>query len=199
MAPWWARQLAVFGSISPSSASGRILWIRSLAEMNSIEGHPTLQFSSARASARWSRAGSSASVQAIVSFVVLVAGIVLAPTMVIGAWLRRRSIDYRPFFAYAVILFAFSALVSAVHVPNGTFIHSAIALAPQATILALEGVVVAVAWVAARRHWNAAQASRTFAGRCGRADRSRRRLVQRLDQARSGRASVTSRWPPATR
>ena len=42
MAPWWARQLAVFGSISPSSASGRILWIRSLAEMNSIEGHPTL-------------------------------------------------------------------------------------------------------------------------------------------------------------
>ena len=42
MAPWWARQLAVFGSISPSSASGRILWIRSLAEMNSIEGRPTL-------------------------------------------------------------------------------------------------------------------------------------------------------------
>ena len=71
--------------------------------------------------------------------------------MVVGAWLRRRSPDFAPFFVYAAILFAFSALVSAVHVPNGTFIHSAIALAPQATILALEGVVAAVAWVAARR------------------------------------------------
>ena len=162
MAPWWARQLAVFGSISPSSASGRILWIRSLAEMNSIEGHPTLQTFLGQGLGSLVESRLVGFGQAIVSFVVLVAGIVLAPTMVIGAWLRRRSIDYRPFFAYAVILFAFSALVSAVHVPNGTFIHSAIALVPQATILALEGVVVAVAWVAARRHWNAAQASRTF-------------------------------------
>ena len=104
--------------------------------------------------------------QAVVSFIVLVAGIVLAPTMAIGAWLRRRSIDYRPFFAYAVILFAFSALVSAVHVPNGTFIHSAIALVPQATILALEGIVAAVVWLAARRHWNARRrAGRSWPGR----------------------------------
>jgi hypothetical protein len=51
---------------------------------------------------------------------------------------------------YALILFAFSALVSAVHVPNGTFIHSAIALAPQAYILALEGVVAVAAWLGLR-------------------------------------------------
>ena len=65
--------------------------------------------------------------------------------------------DFGPFFAYAGLLFAFSTLVSAVHVPGGTFIHSAVALAPHAYVLALEGIAVAVGWVAARRRtWNAA-------------------------------------------
>ena len=163
MAPWWARQLAVFGSLSPSSASGRILFIRSLDEMNSIEGHPTLQTFLGQGLGSLVSSRLIGFVQAVESFVVLVAGVVLAPTMVVGAWVRRRSPAYRPFFVYSAILFAFSAIVSAVHVPNGTFIHSAVALAPQASILALEGVVAAVAWIAARRRsWDVAQASRTF-------------------------------------
>ena len=163
MAPWWARQLAVFGSLSPSSASGRILWIRSLSEMNSIEGHPTLQTFLDQGFGSLVSSRLLGFAQAVVSFVILVAGVVLAPTMAAGAWVRRRSPTYRPFFVYAVLLFAFSALVSAVHVPNGTFIHSAVALAPQASILALEGVIAVVAWIAARRAgWDVAQASRTF-------------------------------------
>ena len=163
MAPWWARQLAVFGSISPSSASGRILWIRTLAEMNSIEGHPTLSTFLGQGLGSLVSSRLVGLAQAVISFVVLVAGLVLAPLMVIGAWLRRHSVDFGPFFVYAVILFAFSALISAVHVPNGTFIHSAVALAPQASILALEGVVGVVAWVAVRRRgWQPAQASRVF-------------------------------------
>ncbi len=165
MAPWWARQLAVFGSISPSSASGRILWIRSLAEMNSIEGHPTLATFLDQGLGSLVSSRITGLSQAVVSFVVLVAGVVLAPTMVIGAWLRRRSPDFAPFFVYGIILFAFSALVSAVHVPNGTFIHSAVALAPQASILALEGVVAVVVWVAARRAtWDVERSSRLFVG-----------------------------------
>jgi 4-amino-4-deoxy-L-arabinose transferase-like glycosyltransferase len=165
MAPWWARQLAVFGSISPSSASGRILWIRSLAEMNSIEGHPTIAsfFGQGLGSLVSSRLVGL--LQAIVSFVVLIAAVVLAPFMLIGAWLRRRSVDFAPFLVYGVILFAFSAIVSAVHVPNGTFIHSAVALAPHSYVLALEGVAAAVAWAAARRSgWNVAVATRVFMG-----------------------------------
>jgi hypothetical protein len=103
--------------------------------------------------------------QAIVSFVFLIAGVVLAPFMMIGAWLRRRSVDFAPFLVYGVILFAFSALVSAVHVPNGTFIHSAVALAPHSYVLALEGVAAAVAWAAARRsNWNVEDATRVFMG-----------------------------------
>ena len=54
-------------------------------------------------------------------------------------------------------------LVSAVHVPGGTFIHSAVGLAPHAFVLALEGIAIAVGWVAARRSsWNAASATRFF-------------------------------------
>jgi hypothetical protein len=53
--------------------------------------------------------------------------------------------------------------VSAVHVPGGTFIHSAIALAPYSYILALEGIVVTIAWVARRRPtWDAESANRVF-------------------------------------
>ncbi len=51
------------------------------------------------------------------------------------------------------------------HVPGGTLIHSAIALAPYAYILALEGIVAAIAWIARRRPaWDADQASRVFVG-----------------------------------
>nr|MBA2700381.1 hypothetical protein [Chloroflexota bacterium] len=87
------------------------------------------------------------------------------PFMLIGGWARRRSLDFGPYFLYAGLLFAFSALISAIHVPGGTFIHSAVALAPHAYILALEGIAVAVGWVAARRRtWNAATATNAFIG-----------------------------------
>ena len=36
VAPWFVRQLVVFGSLLPSSASGRVLFIRDIAEWNSI-------------------------------------------------------------------------------------------------------------------------------------------------------------------
>jgi hypothetical protein len=48
-------------------------------------------------------------------------------------------------------------------VPGGTFIHSAVALAPHAYILALEGIAVVVRWVAAsRRTWHEERATRVF-------------------------------------
>src|SRR5918993_958954 len=42
MTPWWLRQLAVFGSISPSTASGKVFYIRDIAEWNSITTPATL-------------------------------------------------------------------------------------------------------------------------------------------------------------
>ena len=165
MAPWELRQLAVFGSLSPSSATGRILFIRSIDQMNSIVGTPTLGTFLGQGLGPLIASRVTGFLEAITIFSVLIGGIILAPFMVGGAWLRRHSADFLPFFVYGVLLFGFSGLVSAVHVPNGTFIHSGAALAPQGYLLALEAVVALVGWIAKRRpSWNAQSASRVFAG-----------------------------------
>ncbi len=163
VAPWLARQLAVFGSISPSSASGKVFFIRSIDEWNSITTPANLQWLLGQGLGPLIASRIGGLVAAITIFSLLVGGVFLAPFMLVGGWVRRRSLDFGPFFVYAGLLFAFSALVSAVHVPGGTFIHSAVGLAPHAFILALEGIAVAVAWVAARRSsWHAASATRFF-------------------------------------
>jgi hypothetical protein len=165
MAPWWLRQLAVFGSISPSSTSGRVFFIRDIGEWNSITTPATLDHLLGMGIGPFLATRAGGLVAAAMIFTTLVAGFVLAPFMVIGGWARRRSLDFGPFFLYAGLLFAFSALVSAVHVPGGTFIHSAVAMAPHAYILALEGIALTVGWIAARRRaWNPVAATRTFIG-----------------------------------
>jgi dolichyl-phosphate-mannose-protein mannosyltransferase len=165
MAPWWLRQLAVFGSISPSTASGKVFFIRDIGEWNSISTPATLDhlFGMGVGPLIVSRIGGF--VAAAMIYVTLVAGFVLAPFMAVGAWARRRSLDFGPFFAYAFLLFAFSTLISAIHVPGGTFIHSAVALAPHSYLLALEGIALAVTWIAARRPaWHEPSATRVFTG-----------------------------------
>jgi hypothetical protein len=165
MAPWWLRQLAVFGSLSPSTASGRVFFIRDIGEWNSITAPATLDHLLGMGIGPFLATRVGGLVAALMIFTTLIAGFVLAPFMVIGAWARRRSLDFGPFFVYATLLFGFSTLVSAVHVPGGTFIHSAVALAPHAYILALEGIAVAVAWIAARRRaWDLDVATRVFTG-----------------------------------
>ncbi|MFH1474832.1 MAG: glycosyltransferase family 39 protein [Chloroflexota bacterium] len=163
VAPWLARQLAVFGSISPSSASGKVLLIRSIEEWNSITTPASLDWLLSQGLGPLVSSRIGGLVAAITIFAVLVGGALLAPFMVVGGWTRRRSRDFGPFFAYAGLLFAFSAIVSAVHVPGGTFIHSVVGLAPHAYVLALQGIAVAVGWVAARRStWSAPAATRFF-------------------------------------
>lgn len=165
MAPWVVRQLDVFGTLSPSTASGKALFIRTIAEWNDVDTPATLGrlLDWGAGPLLASRVGGFAA--AVEIFTVLVAGIALAPFMLVGGWVRRRSLDFGPFLLYAAVLFGFSALVSAVHVPGGTFIHSAVALAPHAYVLALEGVAAAVAWVAARRRaWDGEAATRVFVG-----------------------------------
>jgi hypothetical protein len=62
-----------------------------------------------------------------------------------------------------VVLFTFSAVVSAVHVPYGTFIHSAVALVPHAYLLSMLGLAAVVRWVAVRRpSWDAGRATRNL-------------------------------------
>ncbi len=141
VAPWYLRQLAVFGSLSPSTASGRVLYLRNIGEWNSITAPATLDHLLGMGLGPLLATRVGGLVAAILIFSVLVGVLILVPFMVIGAWRRRRDAAFGPFFGYAFLLFAFSAIVSAIHVPGGTFIHSAVALAPHAYVLALEGVV----------------------------------------------------------
>ncbi len=163
MAPWIARQLAVFGSISPSSASGKVLFIRNIEEWNSITIPATLDHLLGMGIGPLLLTRIGGLVAAIGIFTTLVGAGLLIPLMLVGGWHRRRSVDFGPFLAYAFALFAFSAIVSAVHVPGGTFIHSAVALAPHGYVLAMEGVALVVGWIAARRRsWNRESATRIF-------------------------------------
>jgi hypothetical protein len=165
VAPWIWRQLDVFGSISPSSASGKVFFIRTIQEWNSITTPATFDWLLGQGIGPFVASRVGGLLAAIGVFGTLALGWILVPPLVIGAWSRRRSTWFGPFFTYAAILFAFSALVSAVHVPGGTFIHSAVALVPHAFILVLEGVAIAVAWIAARRSaWNRDVATRIFSG-----------------------------------
>jgi hypothetical protein len=163
--PWFARQLAVFGSLSPSSSTGKVLLIRTFSEWDSLTTPATLAYFLGQG---WgplivSRIGGL--VAAITIYAVLVCGVILVPFMLVGGWLRRRSLDFSPALLYAGILFAFNALFFAVHVPGGTFIHSAIGLAPYSYVLVMEGIAASVGWFAVRRRgWDTERATRIFSG-----------------------------------
>jgi hypothetical protein len=163
--PWFARQLAVFGSLSPSTATGKVLMIRTFSEWNSLTIPATLDHLLGQGLGPLITSRVGGLVAAVTIYAVLVGGVILVPFMLVGGWLRRRSPDFSPAFAYAGILFVFNAVVFAVHVSGGTFIHSAIGLAPHTYVLVMEGLAASVSWVAARRRgWDAEQATRVFSG-----------------------------------
>ncbi len=164
MAPWWARQLATFGSISPTSSSGAALWIRTISEWNSITAHPSLQsfLDQGWGAILSSRLAGLSS--AIGNYVVVIGSIVLVPFILIGAIGRLGSRDFTPWFVYTGVVFFTATVLYPLHVPGGAFIHSAIGLAPHAAILAIEGVLVVVGWIASRRRsWDEQRAGPIFA------------------------------------
>ena len=163
MAPWYLRQLEVFGSLSPSSSSGRILLIRTYEEMNSVTSDTSLAGFLGQGPGPLLSSRLLGLVSAIQIFSVIAVSIVMAPFVVLGAWARRRSVDFGPFFAYAALLFGASGLLFAVHVPYGTFLHSAVALVPFSFIAGVEGLVIAARWAAERRRgWTEQGAIRLF-------------------------------------
>jgi len=162
--PWFYRQLEVFGSIAPSAANGRILWISDYNQLYSIgaPATPATLLGGGVGPLLASRVGGLLSALGLFAFLPLV--VVLVPFFVAGAWARRVDARFAPFFAYTVVLFAASGLLFAVHVPHGTFIHSAVALLPHTFVLVVVGVGAVVGWVARRRPWDVSRATGRFAG-----------------------------------
>jgi hypothetical protein len=163
MGPWWARQLAVFGSISPTSSSGAALWIRQISEWNSITVDPTPAHFFAQGWGPIIASRLQGFIDALGNFAVMIASIVLLPFLIIGAIARRSSKDFGPWFVYTFVAFAGATILYPLHVPGGAFIHTAIGLAPHAAILSIEGVLIFVSWIAGRRrHWEEGAAGSFF-------------------------------------
>jgi len=164
MAPWLIRQLEVFGTLSPSAASGRILWIADISQLHSISGPPPTPASLLEQGLLPLLASRlEGLLWALALFAFLPLAVVLAPLALVGAWVRRHDVTFQPFLVYAISLFAASALLFAVHVPSGTFIHSAVALVPHTFLLVTLGVGVAVRWAGRRRtSWDSARATTVF-------------------------------------
>ena len=150
MGPWLARQLAVFGSLSPSSSSGKALWIRDFSEWNSITipADPDHLMSWGAGPLLESRV--TALGEALGIFIVLGAGIILFPLIVWGASRRWRDARFGPAIAYALLWLATSVILFAPHVPGGMFIHSAVGLLPHAYALAIEALAALSVALAAR-------------------------------------------------
>ena len=163
VAPWLARQVEVFGSLSPSSVGGRILFIREYRELYSVSSETSLASFLGQGIAALVGSRIDGLVGALRTLATTPFLLILVPPLLVGAWLRRRAADFLPWSIYAVVLLAFSAVVSAVHVPHGTFLHSAVALVPHASLLAVLGLTTMVGWVATRRSsWNVEIATRNF-------------------------------------
>jgi 4-amino-4-deoxy-L-arabinose transferase-like glycosyltransferase len=151
MGPWFLRQELTFGSISPTTSGGSALWIRTIQEWNSITADPSLSKFLAQGPGPIIGSRIGGLLSAIGNFAVIICSVVLVPFLLIGAWIRRRSIDFGPWFLYAFLVFLGATILYPLHVPGGAFIHSAVGLEAHAYILSLEGVAALVMWIAKRR------------------------------------------------
>lgn len=128
--PWLIRQLLVFGTISVSASSGRILWIRNYNELFSADGPltPAHLFSWDLGSLWNSRLDAlSTAVLFLVGAMLLFA---LAPFALAGLRRLWRKPALRPLYVYAGLFLTWSVLVAAPHLASGNFLHSATALLP---------------------------------------------------------------------
>jgi len=162
MAPWWGRNIALFGSLFPPGAS-RALWLVSYDELFS---YPASLISPQH----WWDAGLipllQSRMQALgtnLQSLLGVNGVVfLAPLMVIGVVRGWKRPLVRLSVAYLGLLLALMSLVFPHVGARGGFFHSSAALMPLLWALAADGLDRAVSWVGRRRKWHQSQSQRFF-------------------------------------
>src|SRR5688500_9557636 len=163
LAPWMLRQYEVFGSVSPSAGSGRLLWLTDYQQAFSFSSPPSFDGWLAQGVGELALSRAGGLLSALGLFALLPLAVVMTPFALVGAWTRRRDNAFWPFFVYTATLFVVMALLFPVLVPHGTVIHSAIALVPHTYLLVIAGVESTVAWAARRRStWQADNARRVF-------------------------------------
>jgi 4-amino-4-deoxy-L-arabinose transferase-like glycosyltransferase len=149
LAPWFARNLAVFGTILPS-AGGHTLWITEYNEQFSI-GHEV----SLSTYLDWGWVNIIGSKLSSWGELVGRTGLLLGGAFFIffvaGMWMFRRRADLAPFLVYFVVMFIAMGLLFTFHAPKGAFYHSAPAWLPWGYGIA--AAAVGPACTAAGRWW----------------------------------------------
>ncbi len=150
MSPWYARNLAAFGSFM-APGSSRALWLTSY---NATFAYPASQLTMTR----WLASGWDAILLAraraggvnLLNAFAAQGGIFLFPFILAGLWILRRDLRVR-FAALAwILLFAAMTLVFPFAGPRGAFFHAGAALQPMWWSLAPVGLDAAVAWARRR-------------------------------------------------
>lgn len=149
VAPWLARNLAVFGAAFPS-AGGHTLWITSYNEQFTISSDPSVA-----AYLAWGPLNILGSKLASWGELVgrtagLLGGFFILP-FAYGLWRERRRPELAPFVAYFAVMFVVMGGVFTFHAPKGAFYHSAPAWLPFAIPLAAASVAPVA--TAAGRAW----------------------------------------------
>ena len=149
LAPWFARNLAVFGTILPS-AGGHTLWITEYNEQFSIGHEVSL---STYLDWGWVNIIGSKlySWGELVGRTGLLLGGIFFIFFVAGLWMFRRRVELAPFLVYFVVMFLAMGLLFTFHAPKGAFYHSAPAWLPWAYGIA--AAAVGPACTAAGRFW----------------------------------------------
>jgi hypothetical protein len=138
MAPWMARNLALYGGVLPS-AGGHTLWITSYNEQFSI-GHE-VSIASYLAAGPGLVIGSKLwALAELAGRSLALAGGVFALFFLGGMWAFRGRPELRPFIAYWIVMVLAMGLLFTFHAPKGAFVHSAPAWLPMAFAIAVAAV-----------------------------------------------------------
>lgn len=135
LAPWMARDMAVFGAPFPS-AGGHTLWITSYNQQFSISSDPSLGSYLAWGPLNIIGSKLAAWGELAGRVAVLLGGLFVLP-FAWGLWAERRRRELAPFLAYFVAVFLAMGLVFTFHAPKGAFYHSAAAWLPFGIPLAV--------------------------------------------------------------
>lgn len=158
VAPWLIRQIATFGSISPSAASGRILWIREYSELFGADGRltPDHLLSWGWGNIAVERFDAAAYAGAMI-FTVLFAGVGL-PLALLAIKRRPRHPMVATYGVFFVVFHLWAVLIAAPHLPAGNYLHGAVALVPMGSALVALGLRDLV--VSVRSRWSRGLARR---------------------------------------
>jgi Dolichyl-phosphate-mannose-protein mannosyltransferase len=161
MAPWFARNLNIVGTILPPGGL-QTAWMRSYDEIANYPPGISLQDFIAWGPGNIIQSRWVALQQNFGRFVAEQGMVVLTPFMLIGLWRRRRDPLLGGFGLYALGLHFVMTFVFAFPGWRGGLFHSASALVPFWAALGVVGLDDVIAWLAQRRRWRRTQAQKFF-------------------------------------